>query len=113
MEEAGSTAKRAQDFYNLFRSGNHLEIKSNLLTLAENTDVDKHDLAFLMVILRSITDSHLRRVVLHDQRCLSALTVLLENVQQNEASRNSKPFPQDVADIEDILRAPPLSPDFA
>lgn len=112
MDRSAPSTQRATDFYRLFRSGNHLEMISNLITLANNEDVDKHDLAFLMVILRTITDCHLRRVVLHDQRCLNALTLFLDNVQQNEASRDSKPFPQDVADIEEILRAPPLSPDI-
>lgn len=112
MDQTAATDNRATDFYNLFRSGNHLEMIANLITLSSNSNVDKHDLAFLMVILRTISDCHLRRVVLHDQRCLKALSVFLDNVQRNEANQNSQPFPQDVADIEEILRAPPLSPDI-
>ena len=105
------SAQKAQDFYTFFRSGNHNEMQHNLVQLARNDTLDKSDLALLALMLTNITDLPARCMMLRDEQCRSALQTILETVRRTEAARNSKPYADDVSEIEKIITSPPPSPD--
>ena len=105
------SAQKAQDFYSFFRSGNHNEMQQNLVQLARNDSLDKADLALLAVMLTNITDMPARALMIRDEQCRNALQTILTTVRRTEESQNSKPFENDVMEIERLISSPPPSPD--
>ena len=114
MEESQlkqGSSRKAQDFYNFFRSGNNNEICTNLGLIASNPDLDKQDLALLVLMLRNISQPYVRRVI-RDSTCSQMLQQTLTTVTENENKRGMKPYQDDVEEIEKIIYGPPLSPDI-
>ncbi|XP_011680388.1 uncharacterized protein LOC105445933 [Strongylocentrotus purpuratus] len=115
MEESQcqkSSSTKAQAFYNFFRSMNNNEIQINLGQIASNPDLDKQDLALLVLMLRNISQPYVRRLI-RESSCSQILQGMLETVRNNENKRGMRPFPDDVEEIEMIIHGPPLSPDIA
>ncbi len=104
---------RANDFYMFFRSGTHHEVQDNLLKLSRDGNLDKHDLALLVMMLgQLLTDLCKRRQLLSDNNCREALRTILETVNNTEAKNNSKPYENDVEEITAILEASPVMSDM-
>ena len=104
---------RANDFYMFFRSGTHHEVHDNLLKLSRHSNLDKHDLALLVMMLGQLmTDLCKRRQLLSDTNCRGALQTILETVQNTEAKNDTKPYENDVEEVMVILQASPVMSDM-
>ena len=99
---------RANDFYLFFRSGTHHEMHDNLVNLSRDSNLDKHDLALLVLMLAQLmTDLCKRRQFLTDTYCRAALQTILETVRHNEELIKSEPYANDVDEIMTLLNTSP------
>ncbi|XP_041471615.1 uncharacterized protein LOC121421068 [Lytechinus variegatus] len=105
-----NSSSKAEDFYNFFRSRNNNEIRANLGLIASNPDLDKQDLALLVLMLKNISQPYVRRLI-RETTCSQMLQQMLDTVTKNESKRGMMPCPNDVEEIEKIIFGPPLSPD--
>ena len=109
MEESQrlqSSTTKAQDFNNFFRSANNNEIRTNLGLIASNPDLDKQDLALLVLMLKNISQPYVRRLI-RESSCSQMLHQMLCTVTENESRRGARPCPNDVEEIERIIYSPP------
>ncbi|XP_072172235.1 uncharacterized protein [Diadema setosum] len=107
-----NSSSKAEDFYHLFRSSNTTELRKNLPRIANNRDLDRQDLALLVLLLTNMPQPQIRRLVRGTPACSQALQDVLDRVVANEGARGARPYDADVREIETILYGPPLSPDI-